>query len=91
MLEQNDKNEIIRMIDLSTRRSYQKRVGDTPNDALQLTPKKYVNAFGSVAGRPASVAASVGQQFFATDLGYPIFFGTNNAWVNSAGSIIASN
>lgn len=91
MLDQNDKNEIKKMIDLASKRDYSKRIGDTPTDALQLTPRKYVNLYGSVVGRPASVAATVGQQFFATDLGFPIYFGTNNAWVDSTGSVVAFN
>lgn len=91
MIEPRDKEEIAKMIDLATSKSYNKRIGDTPSDALQLTPRKYVNLYGSVAGRPASIAATVGQQYFDTTNGYPIYFGTNNAWVNGAGSVIAFN
>ena len=91
MLDPEQKLEIQKMIDLATRGTFSKRIGDTPSDALQLTPKKYVNLYGSVAGRPGSIAAGVGQQFFATDLGYPIYFGTNSAWVNSVGSVVAFN
>lgn len=91
MLDANDKKEIERMIDLANRQLYSKRIGDTPNDALQLTPRKYVNLYGSVAGRPASVAATIGQQYFSTTNGFPIFFNTNKQWVTATGSIIASN
>lgn len=91
MLTPQDKQEIEKMIDRLTRKTYDKRVGDTPNDALQLTPRKYVNLYGSVAGRPASVAASIGQQYFNTTVGYPMFFTTNNNWVSATGSVVASN
>jgi hypothetical protein len=91
MLDPNDKKEIDRMIDLKTRREYSKRIGDTPNDALQLAPRKYVNMYGSIAGRPASIAASVGQQYFDTTGNRPIFFTSNNNWVDSVGSVVAFN
>lgn len=91
MLDPRDKEEIRKLSDFLSRQAYSRRVGDTPNDRLQLAPMKYVNLYGSVAGRPASVAATIGQQYFATDLSYPIYFGTNNAWVNGAGSIVAFN
>ena len=91
MLEDQDKREIQKMIDLASRRDYSKRVGDTPNDALQLVPRKYVNLSGVFVARPASVAATLGQQYFATDLGYPVFFNDSNEWVDSTGSVIGSN
>lgn len=51
-MEESDKKEIQRMVDLSVEASYSKRVGDTPTDALQLVPKKYVDDIvgGSYAG-----------------------------------------
>lgn len=91
MLTPDEKREVEALVDRMTRRTYDKRVGDTPNDALQLTPRKYVNLYGSVAGRPASVAASVGQQYFNTTVGYPMFFTSNNNWVSGAGSVVAFN
>ena len=91
MLTPQDKQEIEKLVDRLTRKTYDKRVGDTPNDALQLTPRKYVNLYGSVAGRPASVAATIGQQYFNTTVGYPIFFTTNNNWVSATGSVVAFN
>lgn len=65
------------------------KYGDTPTDALQLTPRKYVNLNGTIANRPNSSVASLGQQYFATDLGYPAYFNGTN-WVNSVGSVIGS-
>lgn len=82
------KREIEKLIDLATRRSYDKRVGDTPNDALQLVPKKYVNLNGLVANRPSSSVASVGQFFLATNTGLPMWY-TTAGWVDGVGSVIA--
>lgn len=62
------------------------KVTDMPNDDLQVVPRKYVNLYGSVAGRPQN--SVIGQQYFATDLGYPIFRNSNNAWVSPTGSIV---
>lgn len=82
------------MIDEAIRKSLNfpvRKLGDTPTDAYQLTPVKYVNMNGSVIGRPASVAATVGQFYFNTQTNIPMWFTTNNNWVNSVGSVIASN
>lgn len=93
-MDQQTKKEIQIMIDSTLKSSFsRKRVGDTPTDALQLTPKKYVNLNGVLSNRPASIMAVVGQQYFATDVGTngtPIFY-NGTKWVNSASSIIASN
>lgn len=91
MIDKEIKREVEKMIELASRRSYSKRVGDTPSDSLQLTPKKYVNAYGSIAGRPASLVASVGQQYFDTTGNRPIFFTPNTNWVDATGSVVASN
>ena len=90
MLDPDDRKEIEKMIWKSS--SFTNRqLGDTPNDALQFSPRKYVNLSGTVAQRPASVAASLGQQYFATDLNKPLFFDGNNHWRDATSSIIASN
>lgn len=91
MLDGQDKEEIKKLVNMFTRKTFDKRIGDTPSDSLQLVPARYVNMYGSIAGRPASVAAAVGQQYFATDLGKPIFFGSNDQWVDSTGSVVAFN
>lgn len=64
----------------------ERKIGDTPTDDYMYTPRKYVNMYGSVSGRPTS--SVVGQQYFATDLGYPIFKSNNGAWVNATGSVV---
>lgn len=91
-----EKDEIIKMIDeqaLKVVTSYFKQNGfidrklaDTPTDDLMVTPRKYVNMFGSVASRPQN--SVIGQQFFNTTVGYPIFRNSNNAWVSATGSVV---
>jgi len=71
-----------------------RKVTDTPTDNLQVVPRKYVNLSGTLATRPASLTATMGQGFFATNLnsGTPIRFNANSSvWTNGVGSIVASN
>lgn len=63
-----------------------RKLTDTPTDNLQVVNRKYVNLYGSIAGRPQ--ASIVGQQYFSTDLGYPIFRNSNNAWCSATGSVV---
>ena len=92
MLEPKDKQEIQRMIDLASRRDFQKRVGDTPNDALQLIPKKYLELSATTADRPASIIGTLSRSFFNTTVGYPWWFNPNSSvWVSATGSVVASN
>lgn len=67
-----------------------KKLGDTPTDNLQLTPRKYINLNGNIAARPASILAMVGQQYYATDLNKPIFY-DGTKWRDATSSVIASN
>jgi hypothetical protein len=62
-----------------------RRIGDTPADNLQLVPRKYVNMYGSVLGRP--VSSVTGQQYFDTSIGRPIYRRGDGAWVDGAGSV----
>lgn len=71
---------------LETNGFVQRKLTDTPTDDLQVTPRKYVNMYGSIASRPQN--SVIGQQFFATNLGYPIFRNSNNAWVSGTGSVV---
>lgn len=64
-----------------------RKLADIPTDKLQVVPMGYVNKFGSVSGRPQN--SVVGQQYFATDLNYPIFRDTNYRFRNGAGSVVA--
>ena len=72
------------------RNNYQKKIGDTPTDNLQLVNRRYVNLNGILANRPASVLAQTGQQYYATDINIPLFY-DGAKWRNGIGSIIASN
>lgn len=63
-----------------------RKLTDTPTDNLMTVSRKYVNMYGSIAGRP--ISSVIGQQYFATDLGYPIFKSNNGAWVNATGSVV---
>ncbi len=65
-----------------------KKVTDTPTDSNQVVPRGYVTANGSVAGRPTSSVAVVGQFFLSTDTNTPMWF-TSGGWRNGSGSIVA--
>ncbi len=93
-MDENEKKEIQRMIDLAVNKAVgfnTRKLGDTPTDAYQLTPLKYVTMNGSVASRPASVAATVGEFYLNTQNNIPMWFTNNNNWVNATGSVVASN
>ena len=68
----------------------QRKLTDTPTDANQVVPRKYVNMNGSVAGRPVSSIAVVGQFFLDTNSNLPMWKVTAG-WVNGVGSIISLN
>lgn len=67
-----------------------KKVTDTPTDALSVVNRKYVTNNGTVANRPVSSVAVVGQPYFATDTGIPMTYSTQG-WRNGVGSIVALN
>lgn len=66
-----------------------RKLTDTPTDALSVVNRKYVNLNGVVASRPNSSVATVGQRYFATDTKIPMTYDTTG-WVNGSGSIVAS-
>lgn len=85
------KDDIVKIIKDTVSNIYTSRfLGDSPTDSLQFTPRKYVNLSGTIPQRPASVIASKGQQYFATDLNKPVFF-DGTKWRDATSSIIASN
>lgn len=67
-----------------------RKLTDTPTDALQVVPRKYVTNNGLVASRPVSSVAVVGQPYLATDTSIPMTY-TTAGWVNGIGSIVAQN
>jgi len=67
-----------------------RKLTDTPTDKLQVVPKGYVTNNGTVASRPVSSVATVGQPYFATDTKIPMTYDTTG-WVDGNGSIVALN
>ena len=94
MIDENDKKRIQEMIDATVEKSLDfptRKRGDTPTDNYQLTPLKFVTMNGSVAGRPTGSVATSGQFYLATDTTTPMWYTTNNNWINGIGSIVAIN
>ena len=85
MLTPEDKREMEKIIESKVRDSFSRKIGDTPTDNLQLVNRAYVNLYGSVLGRP--ISSVVGQQYFDTAIGRPIFRRGDGAWVDGAGSV----
>ena len=67
-----------------------RKLTDTPTDALSVVNKKYVTLNGVVADRPKSSVASVGQSYYATDTTIPMTYSAEG-WRNGVGSIVAFN
>ena len=98
--QNTDKLEIEKMIDkrlelllpkyLANRAFTEHKVTDTPTDAFNVVPKQFVTNNGSVAGRPLSSVASVGQFFLNTQDNQPMWY-TSAGWVNGVASIVALN
>lgn len=65
-----------------------KKITDTPTDALSVVNRNYVNMSGTVANRPTSSVATIGQRYFATNTNIPMTFNGTN-WVNGSGSVVA--
>lgn len=68
----------------------QRKITDTPTDALSMVNRKYVTMNGTVANRPSASVATVGTRYFATDTGIPMTY-TGSNWVNGVGSVVASS
>lgn len=64
-----------------------RKIGDTPTDNFALTPRGYVNMYGSVASRP--INSVTGQFFFNTTAGIPMWRRSDGAFVNGVGSVVA--
>lgn len=67
----------------------QRKVTDTPTDALEVVNRQFVTLNGIVANRPTSSVAVVGQSYFATDTNIPMTYSTTG-WRNGVGSIVAA-
>lgn len=67
-----------------------RKVTDTPTDSLAVVNRKYVNLSGTVANRPTSSVATMGQRFFSTDTNIPMSYNANSSvWANGVGSVVA--
>lgn len=66
-----------------------RKIADTPTDALSVVPRKYITMNGVTANRPAS--SVVGQRYFDTSLaagvGLPIYW-NGTGWIDAAGNFV---
>lgn len=67
-----------------------RKLTDTPTDKNSVVPRGYVTNNGTVANRPLSSVASLGQPYLATDTGIPMTK-VAGGWANGVGSIVALN
>ena len=67
----------------------ERRTVDTPTDSYSIVNRRYVTLNGTVANRPRSSVATLGQPFFATDTFIPMTHDGDN-WRNGVGSIVAA-
>lgn len=67
-----------------------RKLTDTPTDNLSVVNRKYVTNNGTVANRPLSSVAVVGQPYYATDTFIPMTYSAQG-WRNGVGSIVALN
>lgn len=88
-LENKDfEKKVIRVVEKYDRTSAfsKERYTDTPSDALSIVNRRFVTLNGSVAGRPNSSVATVGQFYLAGT--QPMWF-TGTSWVNGVASVVA--
>ncbi len=73
---------------LSSEAFITRKLTDTPLDTLAVVSRRYVQLNGTVANRPNSSVATLGQFYFATDTNIPMRFNGSN-WRNGVGSVVA--
>lgn len=67
-----------------------RKLTDTPTDNLSVVPRKYVNLSGTLANRPSSSVATMGQGYFATDTNIKMTYNASSSvWANGVGSVVA--
>lgn len=90
-LNQKQRLEVRQIIELYAKTTgfTQRKITDTPTDNLAVVNRKYVTLNGTVANRPTSSVATIGQPYFATDTGIPMTFSATG-WRNGVGSVVAS-
>lgn len=91
-MDPNQEKQIISIVQkyLKSTAFTDRKITDTPLENLSVVNRKYVNLNGSVASRPKSSVASVGQRYFATDTNIPMTY-SSAGWRNGVGSIVALN
>ncbi len=77
---------VMKIVDsyLKTSAFTNRKLTDTPTDALQVVPRKYVTMNGPTANRPTS--SVIGQRYFDTTLNQPVWVGNGYAWVDATGN-----
>jgi hypothetical protein len=84
-----DKEEIIKLIReeiknyMKTAAFTDRKLTDTPTDALSVVNRKFVTMNGTTAQRP--LGSILGQRFFDTTINKPIYW-KGTGWVDSQGS-----
>jgi hypothetical protein len=90
-----DNDNLNKLIDERIRKQLQgnlftaRKITDTPTDDLMVVNRKYTNLNGTVATRPTSSVATVGQRYFATDTNIPMTY-SSGGWRNGVGSVVAA-
>lgn len=90
-LEKKIDDRVKKILPEITRRTYftEKKITDTPTDALQVVNRKYVTLNGTSASRPTS--SVMGQQYFDTTLasgrGKPVWW-NGTGFVDAAGTYV---
>ncbi len=86
------KEDVLRIVQdyLKTSAFTDRKLTDTPTDALSVINRQYANLNGVVASRPVSSVATIGQKYFATDTNILMTYNTGG-WYNGAASIVANN
>ena len=67
-----------------------RKLTDTPTDALSLVNRRFVTLSSNIGARPVSSVAIVGQPFFDLTSSIPMTYSVGG-WRNGVGSIVAQN
>lgn len=91
-----EKPEITKLIDdrvnqlmpnyLESKAFTQRKLTDTPNDDLQVTPRGYVNMNGTTANRPR--ASVIGQFYYDTTINKPVWWSEDGCFKDAAGNVV---
>jgi len=90
MLE--NKEEIIKLIReeirnyMKTAAFTDRKLTDTPTDALSVVNRKFVTLSGISTARP--IGSVTGQRFFDTTINKPIYRKSDGSWVDSTSSVV---